>query len=290
MEASTAQGIPAYVTWSPLWVSFMILGPWYWEYTFRKCLGGKPANLPYPSRPNRPTWHTLSTAAGIAVISGAQAACCIYMLFKLGHYKGLVNPAWWMMVPEALVWAFISDVLTYFYHKACHDNKWLYNNMHYLHHEYMSPNGGSALMYVHPVDIFLSNVLTLAPMLMYPTYGVTVVIFGLYSLITTTAGHTGLEFENKFLQWLFDPQYHLEHHRLLRCNYAEHFTIMDRLMGTYYKHGVTPITNLLPKVGNKQTAATAAEKVVRAAQQDDNEESEWTLEAAYHDASEVISG
>jgi len=60
----------------------------------------------------------------------------------------------------------------------------------------------------------------------------------LYDQITGVVGHCGWEHGGR---WCWPPSplvgvtHHDQHHRFFRCNYATHFTLWDRLMGTLHR-------------------------------------------------------
>src|SRR5207244_12153622 len=59
----------------------------------------------------------------------------------------------------------------------------------------------------------------------------------LYDQVTGVAGHSGYEHGGG---WCWPPSplvgvtHHDQHHRYFRCNYATHFTVWDRVMGTLH--------------------------------------------------------
>jgi lathosterol oxidase len=110
---------------------------------------------------------------------------------------------------------------------------WLYKVMHSVHHQYgQVEHSVFSLFYVHPVEMALSNVCFFCGILVFPTDLFSIFIFGSISSAFVGAGHSGLLLP-AWLDRVLDPSFHQLHHSHYRCNYSEHFTIVDRLFGTY---------------------------------------------------------
>src|SRR5205814_10637303 len=84
----------------------------------------------------------------------------------------------------------------------------------------------------------------------------------LYDQVTGITGHCGWEHGGR---WCWPPSplisvtHHDQHHRFFRCNYATHFTVWDRLMGTLHPaHDAELKRNLAATVAVRQAARLPA--------------------------------
>ncbi len=132
---------------------------------------------------------------------------------------------------EVWLMLFLADLFNYFFHRLCHENRFLYKAIHYLHHEYVIPNEIWSFWYVHPVEMFISNIVFAAPLLLWNTTFLAVCLYGSISILFTTVNHMALVIPPPF-SWVIESHFHYLHHTDRRCNYAEHFTLIDRFFGT----------------------------------------------------------
>lgn len=101
-----------------------------------------------------------------------------------------------------------------------------------MHHEHAEvEHAVFSLFYVNPVEMILSNICFFCGIYICKSDLITVMIFATCSTVLVCAGHSGLVLP--LLNVLVDPSFHRLHHSRNRCNYCEHFTIMDKLFGTY---------------------------------------------------------
>ena len=135
-------------------------------------------------------------------------------------------------VAGALFLLVLVDALNWAFHRLCHENDWLYQRMHYVHHEYVVPDGLRAFFYVHPVEMLISSAIFITPIVLVPWSVYTIYLYGSASIVLGAIGHAGVRLPGRFGD-LFSPDVHARHHSDYRCNYAEHFTWVDRLLGTY---------------------------------------------------------
>jgi len=126
---------------------------------------------------------------------------------------------------DITVWMVVEEVFFFYLHRLMHENKWLYQTVHKIHHKWHAPVALIAI-YCHPVEHLLCNIL---PLLLGPLLcGSHIAASGIYlatGMIHTTAVHSGY--------WCCDDNgMHDEHHAKLSVNFGI-FGVMDTLYGTY---------------------------------------------------------
>jgi len=158
---------------------------------------------------------------------------------------------WLECAAFALLW---SEFHFYMYHRASHEVKWVYRNIHKVHHESVNPNPFSGLSF-HPVEslVYFSSLplgLLLASrlglVLTRPMYEV----FKFALLLAPATGHLGYSFARippgaaqqdrlRALAATFSSN-HFLHHEKFRYNYGSGVlspvpaVSCDRLLGTEY--------------------------------------------------------
>jgi len=167
--------------------------------------------------------------------------------------KLIVNPEPVKVLPflgKFIISRIIVDVTFGVAHKIMHENQWVYDNVHKLHHEHQTPRTQTNLHFtwldqfleaVAPIYVALS---TLTAMGLAPNrYEQTLLALPL--IYFESCSHTGKEipivtwlpFMSPLADWLTGCdqrliEYHTRHHQLYRCNYSIS-PWWDKLMGTY---------------------------------------------------------
>jgi len=145
----------------------------------------------------------------------------VWALYK-NHWKTFVFVIFW------------ADFHFYWIHRLLHESKWLYHNVHKVHHESHNPNPWSGLSF-HPIEaaMYFSclGVVFLVPLdrWLYDTLRI-----GL--LVAPIGGHLG--FGHPSCPWGYD---HFVHHSKFNYNFGSGLFpcngIWDNLFGTGYRHG-----------------------------------------------------
>lgn len=186
----------------------------------------------------------------------------IAAMFGTGHF---LYAEWgWGLAPwGGVTGAAVSFVLSlvvfdawfYWFHRLIHTRPF-YARVHRWHHRTVTPvvwsNNSDRLL----DNLFLQSYWLVAHFLL-PAAPAVLLAHKLYDQVTGVIGHSGYE-HGGF--WCRPPSplvgvtHHDQHHRYFRCNYATHFTLWDRLMGTLHPdHDAELKRNL---------AATAAARLV----------------------------
>jgi Delta7-sterol 5-desaturase len=129
----------------------------------------------------------------------------------------------------------LFDAWFYWFHRLIH-GRLLYRRVHRWHHRTLTPvawsNNSDRLI----DNLFLQSYWLVAHFLV-PIAPAVLLAHKLYDQITGIAGHSGYEHGGR---WCLPPSplvgvtHHDQHHRFFRCNFATHFTLWDRLMGTLH--------------------------------------------------------
>jgi len=156
----------------------------------------------------------------------------------------VANAVYWYVVPalQFVLGILVVDTWQYFWHRAMHMNKWLYNKFHSRHHRLYVPYAYGAL-YNHPVEGFLLD--TLGTGVAYLVAGMTqrqAMWFFTCSTIKTVDDHCGYSLPWDPLQHLTSNNagYHDIHHQSwgIKTNFSQpFFTFWDRFLGTMWTGG-----------------------------------------------------
>ncbi|CAI5472946.1 unnamed protein product [Closterium sp. Yama58-4] len=160
-----------------------------------------------------------------------------YPVFKyMGFRSTLPLPHWSTIVTQIVSYFFIEDFVFYWGHRALH-SKWLYQNVHCVHHEYATPFGLTS-EYAHPAEIlFLGFATILGPALTGP-HLLTLWLWMSLRVLETVEAHSGFEFPwspSRFIPLYGGAEYHDYHHRCVYTdsgNYSSTFIYMDWIFGT----------------------------------------------------------
>lgn len=159
------------------------------------------------------------------------------------------------------IWALISLLLfdTWFYwaHRLIHHRR-LYAKIHRWHHRTSTPtvwaNNSDTLL----DNLFCQSYWFFAPLLL-PIPTLILIAHKVYDQITGMLGHAGYEYAPGRFSAKPSPMigtsFHDQHHSAFHYNFATHFSIWDRLMGTLhpdYDQLITRFPNAEPTPGTKE--------------------------------------
>ena len=155
----------------------------------------------------------------------------------------------------------LFDTWFYWFHRLVHVRA-LYPWVHRWHHLTVTPvawsNNSDRL-----VDNLLLQSYWLVAHFLLPVAPAVLVAHKLYDQVTGVIGHSGFEHGGI---WCWPPSplvgvtHHDQHHRYFRCNYATHFTLWDRLMGTLHPdHDAELKRNIAATAAAKRGAPAPAE-------------------------------
>src|SRR5579864_5465703 len=183
-----------------------------------------------PAQIRRDRRQSLLSLAAIAAMFGTGHWLYVEFGWGLAPARGILGMG--LSFIASLV---LFDTWFYWFHRLIHTRK-LYTRVHRWHHLTVTPvvwsNNSDRLV----DNLFLQSYWLVAHFLV-PAAPAVLLAHKLYDQITGVAGHSGYEHGG---MWCWPPSplvgvtHHDQHHRFFRCNYATHFTLWDRLMGTLH--------------------------------------------------------
>jgi len=192
----------------------------------------------------------------------------IGVLFGTGHWlHGELG--WGFAPPHGIAMTMLSllaslvlfDTWFYWLHRLIH-TRLFYRRVHQWHHLTVTPvawsNNSDRLI----DNLFLQSYWLVAHFLL-PAAPAILLAHKLYDQVTGIVGHSGYEHGGVLCRPpspLVGVTHHDQHHRFFRCNYATHFTLWDRSMGTLHPdHDSELRRNLAATAATRRAARLPAE-------------------------------
>lgn len=177
--------------------------------------------------------------SGIAMVVSTALGLSLVWTERVSPLVDLSSSPWYVGVVGLFVALFVVDTWFYWLHRLLHQNKWLYRNVHLIHHgsRDTTPLTGQRF---HPLELFLitvPNAFLPLIFLLDDRYYVAAFIF---SLVNNVYAHGGFELlptlweRIPLLRHKTTSLHHNMHHDRVRGNYALYFTWWDRLMDTEF--------------------------------------------------------
>lgn len=175
----------------------------------------------------------VSAGAVFLIIGGYMAASLAAYVMQFQIFKvNTLDPIVYM-----LLFVLIQDFIYYFYHRLQHSWSWLWG-IHKLHHTDTDVNittSHRTHILEQPIQLILVVVIPILFLGIQPTglqYAIYFAMFFLYF------GHSKLNLDLGPLSHIFvGPRFHRVHHSLhpdeLNRNFAQYFSFLDRIFGTY---------------------------------------------------------
>lgn len=156
-------------------------------------------------------------------------------LQRAGWGVGPLAATWWSVPLMAAVGIVLLDAWFYFVHRLLHTRP-LYR-FHRPHHLNVTPTVWSNDS-GHAVDTAMTHSFYILLPLLLPVPVLSVVLVRLFDQVTAIIGHSGYEhFAGATMRWPWlgiCTVYHDQHHSAFRYNYANFFSLWDRVFGTIH--------------------------------------------------------
>ncbi|KAL5552235.1 hypothetical protein UlMin_002411 [Ulmus minor] len=154
----------------------------------------------------------------------------------IGVRTGLPLPSGWEIVLQLIVYFLVEDYTNYWIHRFLH-NKWGYEKIHRVHHEYSAPIGFAA-PYAHWLEVLILGIPSFLGPAMVPGHMITFWLWIALRQIEAIDTHSGYDFPwslTKFIPLYGGAEYHDFHHYVggqSQSNFASFFTYCDYIYGT----------------------------------------------------------
>ncbi|KAH7514086.1 hypothetical protein FEM48_Zijuj11G0051200 [Ziziphus jujuba var. spinosa] len=168
----------------------------------------------------------------------------------IGIRTGLPLPSGWEILSQLLVYFVVEDYTNYWIHRFLH-NKWGYEKIHRVHHEYAAPIGFAA-PYAHWAEILILGIPSFLGPAMVPGHMITFWLWIALRQVEAIETHSGwtasLQFVGhaatrydfpwsitKYIPFYGGAEYHDYHHYVggqSQSNFASVFTYCDYIYGT----------------------------------------------------------
>lgn len=183
------------------------------------------------------TWQCLKDVLWTMVVTVGPLQFLSYPFFKLaGITASLPLPSLPLILLQLLVFFLIEDYGNYWLHRSMHYG-WLYDNIHYKHHEYSTPMGVAA-SYAHWMEILVLGIPSFVGPAIVQCHVVTMWLWIVARTLEAIETHSGYDFPwnpAKLIPFYGGSEYHDYHHLVggqSKGNFASVFTYCDWLYGT----------------------------------------------------------
>jgi len=150
----------------------------------------------------------------------------------------------------------VNEIMFFYGHWMFHANKFLYGNVHKVHHEFKAPCALAAV-YCHPFELVVSDFMPLgAGIVLFNTNLYFAATFTAFGVLGTQSHHCGFRWP-----WIashgHQPDFHDYHHEKFNCNYGN-LGCLDALHATGAGSRHHPVMAVQKVSANGKEAAKAA--------------------------------
>ncbi|MCK0164909.1 sterol desaturase family protein [Marinobacter sp. S6332] len=145
-------------------------------------------------------------------------------------------PVWYVIVAQLVFFVLLDDFLYYWMHRYMHENKWLLQNVHSVHHRVRNTCGING-NYMHWLEFTLTAAVTLIGPILLGAHIYVVWLWVIIRQIEGADGHIGYDIPWNPVHLLpvyQGPVYHDFHHAKFKGNYAGFLPYLDKYMGKTY--------------------------------------------------------
>ncbi|KAB1217104.1 Methylsterol monooxygenase 1-1 [Morella rubra] len=154
----------------------------------------------------------------------------------IGVRTGLPLPSGWEIISQLTVYFMVEDYTNYWIHRFLH-NKWGYEKIHKVHHEYTAPIGFAA-PHAHWAEVLILGIPSFLGPAMVPGHMITFWLWIALRQVEAIETHSGYDFPwspTKYIPFYGGAEYHDYHHYVgghSQSNFASVFTYCDFIYGT----------------------------------------------------------
>ncbi|XP_076903756.1 methylsterol monooxygenase 1-1-like [Bidens hawaiensis] len=154
----------------------------------------------------------------------------------VGIRTSLPLPSSTEIILQLIIYFVIEDYTNYWIHRLFHI-KWVYENIHKVHHEYTAPTG-FATQHAHWFENLVFGIPSFLGPAIVPGHMVTFLLWLALRQIEAVENHSGYDFPwtfKKYIPFSAGAEYHDYHHYVggqSQSNFAPIFTYCDYLYGT----------------------------------------------------------
>ncbi|KAG9230847.1 fatty acid hydroxylase superfamily-domain-containing protein [Amylocarpus encephaloides] len=208
--------------------------------------------------------QTLELAIAILVVdsSGWKRGVSFPVQVNITTLDG-ESVVWESILAKIIYWAVVpfirfgiaicfSDAWQYFWHRAMHENKWMYRNMHALHHRLYVPYAFGAFYNTLPEAFLLDTIGATLALFLSGLNTRQATMFSTISVLKGVDDHGGYKLPWNPLQWLGEQNtaFHDVHHQSWgqSTNYSQLYTTFwDHFCGTVSRKNREEIQGLYKK-------------------------------------------
>ena len=145
--------------------------------------------------------------------------------------------SWGIYGLQVLIVMLIDDAWFYLAHRTLHENKYLFQKIHRIHHR-SSPSFALEFIYVHPLEWMVGALgFSIGLVVCYFSFGAICAYafwtYAFYRNVHEVHIHSGIRSGlTRFIPFYGTVEHHDDHHTLIDGNYASTFTIWDKMLGT----------------------------------------------------------
>jgi len=165
------------------------------------------------------------TGINFFLLAGMQTLWEFFMNMGLTRVTmGHISPL--ELIRDSFLWMFVFELSWYTQHRLMHDVKFFWKYGHRYHHQWNKKEhmiGITNFAFDHVVEVWVTMSSAFFPIVIFPSNYYLYRLLGMSYMILAVLVH-----------WDFFPlRYHLNHHYMVVKNYGSHWSLFDRMFGTY---------------------------------------------------------
>lgn len=178
--------------------------------------------------------------ANLTLAAGLQAAAYT-ILTELGYsriYPSIQERGWAYAAASLAIYLLFNDTWFYFAHRWYHDNNFIYEKFHQVHHLSVVTTPLTTNQ-ISPFELLPAGLMGISIVAVVPIAAPVLFALVMFLTLHQMLLHSGFELfpsgtaSHPLGKWLVTPTYHQMHHELFGKNMGLYFNWWDRLLGTF---------------------------------------------------------